>query len=78
MSRAYAVDSPESGFELREFDEGPLGRDEVEVAVEYCGICHSDLSMMRNEWGMTTYPFVGGHEVAGRIVELGDGVEGLQ
>src|SRR5690606_4188956 len=52
--------------------------DEVEVAVEFCGICHSDLSMKRNEWGITTYPFVGGHEVAGRVIEVGARVEGLR
>ena len=78
MLQAYAASSPDSDFEVIEFDPGPLGPNEVEVAVEYCGICHSDLSMKRNEWGITTYPFVGGHEVAGRIVELGDRVESLQ
>lgn len=78
MVRAYAASSPESGFELIEFEPGPLGPDEVDVAVEYCGICHSDLSMKLNHWGMTTYPFVGGHEVAGRVVALGSAVAGLE
>lgn len=78
MFRAYAANSANGGFEAIQFDPGLLGPDEVEVAVEYCGICHSDLSMKRNEWGMTSYPFVGGHEVAGRIVEVGDRVQGLE
>ncbi|WP_442483517.1 NADPH-dependent aldehyde reductase Ahr [Aeoliella sp. SH292] len=78
MFHAYATNSAEGDFEVIEFDPGTLGRDEVEVAVEYCGICHSDLSMKQNDWGITTYPFVGGHEVAGRIVELGEDVEGLE
>jgi uncharacterized zinc-type alcohol dehydrogenase-like protein len=78
MFHAYATNSAEDDFEVIEFDPGPLGRDEVEVAVEYCGICHSDLSMKQNEWGITTYPFVGGHEVAGRIVELGEDVQDLE
>ncbi|MCA9237982.1 MAG: NAD(P)-dependent alcohol dehydrogenase [Planctomycetales bacterium] len=77
MVRAYAASSPESDFQLMEYDPGPLAPGEVEIAVEYCGICHSDLSMKLNEWGMSSYPFVGGHEVAGRIMELGAGVEGL-
>ena len=78
MFHGYAATEPGGALSLIEFEPAPLGTDDVEIQVEYCGICHSDLSMMRNEWGMTTYPFVGGHEVAGRIVELGDGVEGLQ
>ncbi|TWU29973.1 NADPH-dependent aldehyde reductase Ahr [Bythopirellula polymerisocia] len=78
MFHGFAASSPEADWEAFEFDPGPLGYDEVEVEVEYCGICHSDLSMKKNEWGMTSYPFVGGHEVAGRIVALGEGVEGLE
>lgn len=74
---AYAAAGPDTPFEAYEFDPGPLGYDQVEIAVEYCGICHSDLSMLKNGWGMTQYPFVGGHEVAGKIVALGEGVKGL-
>jgi uncharacterized zinc-type alcohol dehydrogenase-like protein len=54
-----------------EFDPGPIGAEEVEVAVEHCGLCHSDLSMLNNEWGYSQYPFVGGHEVIGRVVATG-------
>ncbi|TWT95805.1 Aldehyde reductase Ahr [Botrimarina colliarenosi] len=75
---AYAASGPDAPFEPFEYEPGPLGYGEVEVAVEYCGICHSDLSMKKNDWGMTQYPFVGGHEVAGRVAELGEGVEGLE
>ena len=78
MIQAYAASTPEGGFERIEWESGPLGWDEVEVAVEYCGICHSDLSMKLNEWGFTAYPFVGGHEIVGKIAALGEGVEGLQ
>ncbi len=61
-----------------EYDPGPLHAGEVEIRVEHCGICHSDISMLNNEWGMTTYPFVPGHEVVGTIAQLGDGVTNLQ
>jgi alcohol/geraniol dehydrogenase (NADP+) len=54
-----------------EYDPGPLGADEVEVAVEHCGVCHSDLSVINNEWGNAKYPFVPGHEAVGRVVALG-------
>jgi uncharacterized zinc-type alcohol dehydrogenase-like protein len=50
----------------------------VEIRVRYCGICHSDLSMLNNEWGMARYPFVPGHEIAGDILAVGDRVKHLQ
>ena len=43
------------------YDPGPLGAEEVEIRVEHCGLCHSDLSLIDNEWGMSSYPIVGGH-----------------
>jgi len=61
-----------------EFDAGELGPEQVEVAVEYCGICHSDLSMLDNDWGMTQYPIVPGHEVIGKVVATGPQAKGVQ
>lgn len=75
MIRAYATDQPGGELKSFTFDPGPLKNDQVEVAVEYCGICHSDLSMLNNDWGMTAYPFVPGHEVAGTIVAVGPHVD---
>lgn len=60
------------------YDPGPLHPDEVEVAVEHCGICHSDLSVVNNEWGFSKFPVVPGHEVAGRVVALGANARGLK
>ena len=50
----------ETGGKLEpfEYELGFLKPDEVEIDVEYCGICHSDLSMLKNEWGFTRYPVV--------------------
>lgn len=61
-----------------EFDPGPLGDEEVEIAVSHCGICHSDLSMIDNEWGMSAFPLVPGHEAAGVIVAAGAHVKGVK
>lgn len=61
-----------------EYTAGPLGSEQVDIAVESCGICHSDLSMLDNDWGMTTYPFVPGHEVIGRVVALGSHTKRLK
>jgi len=58
-------------------DLGPLADEDVEVAVEYCGLCHSDLSVLKNEWGISQYPAILGHEVVGRITALGANAKGL-
>jgi alcohol/geraniol dehydrogenase (NADP+) len=60
------------------YDAGPLGPEEVEIGVEYCGLCHSDLSMISNNWDLSRYPLVPGHEAVGRIIAAGDYVKGLQ
>ena len=69
--QALAALGPKKAFEPFEFTLGALGDEQVEIAVESCGLCHSDLSMLDNEWGMTKYPFVPGHEIVGRVVALG-------
>jgi len=74
---AWVATAAGAGFSLREIDLGPLRDDQVEVAVEHCGLCRSDLAMWRNEWGRSHYPFVGGHEVIGRVVQLGSGARGV-
>ena len=65
-------------LERRQVDLGPLGPEEVEVEVEHCGLCHSDLSMLQNDWGMTHYPAVFGHEVIGRVAAVGSAAKGLR
>ncbi|MCV2884123.1 NAD(P)-dependent alcohol dehydrogenase [Aestuariibacter sp. AA17] len=78
MIKAYAAMSQGGKLEAFEYDPGPLHADEVEIDVESCGICHSDLSMLDNEWGMTEYPFVPGHEVVGIIKQVGKNVTQLE
>jgi alcohol/geraniol dehydrogenase (NADP+) len=75
-AKIHSYAAPAKGEKLRpfEFDPGPLREEQVEIAVEFCGVCHSDLSMLDNEWGLTVYPFVPGHEVVGKIVAIGDRV----
>ena len=77
-TKAYAAHEPKGKLEIFEFEAGELGAEQVEIQVTSCGICHSDLSMLNNEWGMTSYPFVGGHEAVGEIVALGKNAKGLK
>lgn len=76
--RAYAATAPGGRLQPWEYDPGPLRPEQVEIAVEHCGICHSDLSMLDNEWGRSTYPIVPGHEVVGTVAALGEQVPGLK
>ena len=58
---AYAATEPGGKLSPYSFELPALGKEDVEIKVHYCGICHSDLSMLYNHWGMTQYPFVPGH-----------------
>lgn len=77
MIKAWAVSAPKEKLVPYDYDPGELGPEEVEIAVEHCGICHSDLSMMHNEWGISSYPVVPGHEVIGKITNMGPLAKGL-
>lgn len=78
MIHAYAATAAKGDLKRFEFDPGPLGDGQVEIAVSYCGICHSDLSMLDNDWGISRFPFVPGHEVAGKVAAVGHGVTHLK
>ncbi len=78
MIRAWAARDKGGAFEPFEYEPGPLQHDEVKIRVASCGICHSDLSMLDNDWGMTAYPFVGGHEVVGAVAAVGEHVPNLK
>nr|GMC56836.1 8-hydroxygeraniol dehydrogenase-like [Ipomoea batatas]GMC57301.1 8-hydroxygeraniol dehydrogenase-like [Ipomoea batatas] len=57
------------------FSRRETGEKDVQFKVLYCGVCHSDLHQLKNEWGNTTYPIVPGHEIAGVVTEVGSKVE---
>lgn len=76
--RALASLEPGGSFQPFSFDLGPIGPEEVEIDVISCGVCHSDLSMNKNDWGMTAYPFVPGHEIIGKVAALGAQAKGLK
>lgn len=75
--KAYAATAADKPLTPYEFEYGPLGREDVEIKMHYCGLCHSDLSMIENQWQMTQYPMVPGHEIAGEIIAVGDSVKNL-
>jgi alcohol/geraniol dehydrogenase (NADP+) len=76
--RAWAAMAVGQELKPYEYDAGPLADDEVEIAVDYCGLCHSDLSMIDNAWRFSSYPLVPGHEAVGRIIAVGPQAKGLR
>ncbi|MDX2457983.1 MAG: NAD(P)-dependent alcohol dehydrogenase [Gammaproteobacteria bacterium] len=77
MIKAFAAFESRGELKPFEYDPGELKSHEVEIDVRYSGICHSDLSVIDNEWGLTRYPVVPGHEVVGKIAKVGDHVKHL-
>lgn len=69
-----------AGAELLPFryDPGKLGSQEVEIGISHCGICHSDIHLISNDWGISQYPFIPGHEIVGTVVALGSDVGSLE
>ena len=76
--QAYAAMSAGAALEPYQFDAGELQPHQVEVQVEYCGLCHSDISVINNDWGSSVYPVVAGHEIIGTIRQLGAEAKGLK
>jgi uncharacterized zinc-type alcohol dehydrogenase-like protein len=76
--RAMAASAAKGRLAPFEFEPGPLGDSQVEIKVSHCGICHSDLSMLNNDWGMSQYPLVPGHEAVGTVAAAGPQVGHLK
>lgn len=72
--KAFAAESAESKLGPFSIERREPGAKDVEIEIQYCGVCHSDLHFARNEWGGTVYPVVPGHEILGRVTRVGDGV----
>lgn len=72
---AQAADAPLGPFT---FERREPGARDVQIAIEFCGICHSDIHYARNEWRGTVYPAVPGHEIIGRVVKTGKDVTRLK
>lgn len=67
----YAAQSADSPLAPFAFERRGLRPNDVAMEILYCGVCHSDLHMSRNDWGWTTFPIVPGHEIVGRVIEVG-------
>ena len=73
-TRAYGVTAPDAPVAPLAIERRNLREDDVAIRITHCGICHSDLHMARNDWGMSLYPMVPGHEIVGIVTAVGPGV----
>lgn len=80
MAQIQGLAAHAAGAELLPFqyDPGALGQREVEIAVSHCGVCRSDLHLISNDWSMSQYPFIPGHEIIGTVAAIGTQVRGLE
>ena len=60
------------------YEPGELKADEVEVKISHCGVCHSDVHLIDNDWGISRYPFIPGHEIVGAVTAIGSSVANLK
>lgn len=75
---AYSSKAKTAALEPFQYEPKPLGPMEVEVAIQHCGICHSDLHLIDNDWGISRYPMVPGHEIVGLVSTMGEMVKHLK
>ena len=73
-TNAYAAQNATTPLAPFSFERRKLGEHDVQIEILFCGVCHSDLHIVRSEWSSTTYPCVPGHEIVGRVVKVGKDV----
>lgn len=78
QTRAYAAHAADQPLAPFTFERRQPRPDDVAIEILYCGVCHSDLHFARNDWGMTRFPIVPGHEIVGRVTAVGDEVSRFQ
>jgi len=77
-TKAYAAPAVNIPLEPFSLDRREVGAHDVQIAIAYCGVCHSDLHQIRDEWGAGIFPMVPGHEIVGRVTAVGDHVKNFK
>ncbi|OSQ38850.1 NAD(P)-dependent alcohol dehydrogenase [Thalassospira mesophila] len=75
---AYGAKSATSDIEPLTIERRQTGAHDIAIDIDFCGVCHSDLHMARNDWGVAMYPVVPGHEIVGRVTDVGAHVKGFK
>lgn len=74
-SKGYAAQNSNSPLAPYQFERREPGEHDVLIDIHYCGVCHSDIHQVRNEWGNSLYPMVPGHEIVGKVKQVGSKVK---
>jgi alcohol dehydrogenase (NADP+) len=74
-TKAFVAQDAQSTLGPWNFERRSVGPKDIQIDILYCGVCHSDLHQVRNEWGNSSYPMVPGHEIIGRISKTGSSVK---
>ena len=70
----YAAESAKENLHLYTIERRSLHNTDISIEIDYCGVCHTDLHFVTNDWGTTEYPLIPGHEIVGKITEIGSAV----
>src|SRR4051812_29792511 len=73
-TKGYAAKNESDNLGPFNFERRDLREHDVQIQIQYCGVCHSDLHQVKNEWGGTVYPLVPGHEIVGQVAQVGSAV----
>jgi len=78
LAKSYAATSATAPLTPYQFERRAVGPHDVQIEIAYCGICHSDIHQVRDEWGGSKYPMVPGHEIVGKVTAVGAHVKGFK
>ena len=76
--KSYSASGPKVRVIPTNIERRPVGPNDVQIAIEHCGVCHTDIHFVNNDWGMTNYPVDPGHEIVGRVTEVGSSVKNFK
>ncbi|WP_395063238.1 NAD(P)-dependent alcohol dehydrogenase [Flavobacterium sp.] len=74
-TKGYAAQDAKSNLTSWSFERREVGPHDVQFDIHYCGVCHSDLHQIKNDWGEGIFPMVPGHEIVGKVVQVGSHVK---
>lgn len=76
--KAYGAQASDAKLEALDIERREITADDVKIEIDYCGVCHSDIHQVRNDWKNSKYPVVPGHEIIGRVTQVGKNVSNFK